>query len=584
MVLWNVSTLIWRYYQFYRQILIHSSFLDRYVVSSLLPPLLPTVFTVSVGISENRLNRKNIACSNSEDILVAGKVTRGFFDKTGTLTRQGLDFISAKCHDTWNDESAELSADLMLGMACCHGLIRSQTGDLIGNPVDRTMFEASGATLSGVRGSVEAIVDRNGNTVEIVKYFDFDHHRMTQGVIARRSDGSLVAFVKGSGESLQKLCSAESLPSDYDSVVRESAKSGTYQISIACKPIPQATDLNSISRDEVEKDLLFVGVLNFKNILREETPEVIRHLEAGEVQCIMVTGDSVLTGIRIAKESGMIKQGFKVLLCSKVDPSGAFTWLDESDTQVDLPPIEELRSGAADVELAVTGDVWEALLQNDPEHASELAHAIRVYGRCTPFHKVSVVSTFVQMGFITMMVGDGGNDCGALKAAHVGVALSDAEASMVSPFTSLDKTINSVVEILQEGRCALASALAAYKYIIMYGQIEAFTNVILAYFRINLTEYAWAFMDGFWVIGMSFTLPLAKAAQKLSQTRPTSSLLGPLTVSSVMGILCSNLSFTVISIWILFNQDWFQCRKWSNEDVSNLLIIGDNVSKDSVAL
>ena len=83
----------------------------------------------------------------------------------------------------------------------------------------------------------------------------------------------------------------------------------------------------------------------------------------------------------------------------------------------------------------------------------------------------------------------------------------------------------------------------------------------------------------FWVIGMSFTLPLAKAASKLSQTRPTSSLHGPHTVSSVMGILCSNLLFTVTAIWILFHQEWFQCRKWSNEDVSNLLVIGDNVSE-----
>lgn len=65
----------------------------------------------------------------------------------------------------------------------------------------------------------------------------------------------------------------------------------------------------------------------------------------------------------------------------------------------------------------------------------------------------------------------GGNDCGALKTAHVGIALSDAEASIVSPFTSLDKTISSVVEVLREGRCALASALASYKFMILYGKL-----------------------------------------------------------------------------------------------------------------
>lgn len=34
------------------------------------------------------------------------------------------------------------------------------------------------------------------------------------------------------------------------------------------------------------------------------------------------------------------------------------------------------------------------------------------------------------------MAGDGGNDCGALRASHAGIALSKAEASLVAPFSS----------------------------------------------------------------------------------------------------------------------------------------------------
>jgi cation-transporting P-type ATPase 13A2 len=43
------------------------------------------------------------------------------------------------------------------------------------------------------------------------------------------------------------------------------------------------------------------------------------------------------------------------------------------------------------------------------------------------------------------MVGDGANDCGALKQANIGLSLSTAEASISAPFTSEDTSINSII-------------------------------------------------------------------------------------------------------------------------------------------
>jgi magnesium-transporting ATPase (P-type) len=209
--------------------------------------------------------------------LVAGKVTRAFFDKTGTLTKQGLDFKSARCANDWRSES--ISEDMAMAMASCHCVSFSSSGLLIGNPVDRTMFTVSGATLDGGVGRTTVITDSEGNKLEVVRHFDFDHHRMTQSVIVKLlgEKETYVAFVKGSGESVSKICASDSLPSDFDSSVGKSAAEGIYQIAVAMKRLDAGT-ISTITRDDVEKDCAFVGVLNFLNAMREETPSVIQEL------------------------------------------------------------------------------------------------------------------------------------------------------------------------------------------------------------------------------------------------------------------------------------------------------------------
>jgi magnesium-transporting ATPase (P-type) len=157
----------------------------------------------------------------------------------------------------------------------------------------------------------------------------------------------------------------------------------------------------------------------------------------------------------------------------------------------------------------------------------------------------------------------------------VGVALSDSEASVVAPFTSLDKSITSVLDVLKEGRCALASSFASYKFMFLYGQVETFNQVANAYFNTTFGEWCWVFLDGIWPITMAFSLPLSRSAKKLSKKHPTASILSAHTLSSTCGILLINFAFLVIALALLFSQDWFQCRMWDGDNMAEFYL-GDN--------
>ena len=62
----------------------------------------------------------------------------------------------------------------------------------------------------------------------------------------------------------------------------------------------------------------------------------------------------------------------------------------------------------------------------------------------------------------------GANDCGALKAAMVGVSLSESEASIAAPFTYQRPNIECVPALLSEGRSSLVTSFQLFRYISMY--------------------------------------------------------------------------------------------------------------------
>lgn len=87
---------------------------------------------------------------------------------------------------------------------------------------------------------------------------------------------------------------------------------------------------------------------------------------------------------------------------------------------------------------------------------------------------------FFIYSYCVGMCGDGANDCGALKTAHAGISLSEAEASVASPFTSKIPDISCVPIVIKEGRAALVTSFGVFKFMALYSVIQ-FVSVVILY-------------------------------------------------------------------------------------------------------
>ena len=147
-----------------------------------------------------------------------------------------------------------------------------------------------------------------------------------------------------------------------------------------------------------------------------------------------------------------------------------------------------------------------------------------IYARCSPENKTQIVQSLQKESFTVLMCGDGANDCGALKAADVGISLSTEEASIAAPFTSRTPDISCVVEVLKEGKCALVTSLQTFKYILLYSLIQFTSVTLLILIGSYLSDWEFMASDLFLITPLAFLIPLAPAYHRLTYHRPVSSL------------------------------------------------------------
>lgn len=231
-------------------------------------------------------------------------------------------------------------------------------------------------------------------------------------------------------------------------------------------------------------------------------------------------------------------------------------------------------------EIAMTGKVLQYLvnLRNEESQNNKInsypidivlqkcIRAGRIFSRMSPTQKALLVRELQKdSGEMVGMCGDGANDWSALKAADCGLSLSEAEASIVAPFTSKVSNISSLWVLLRLGRASLDLSYELLKYMMVYSSIQFWSDCILYQSTSGISDTQFVYYDLGCVVPITILLCWTEASDKLSKTLPVGNILSTPILTSIIGQIIIQCSFQVGAYFMLLSMDWFHHQEKSNE-------------------
>ncbi|KAI0268689.1 P-type ATPase [Gloeopeniophorella convolvens] len=569
-------------------------------------------------ISPNRINvagKINVCCFDKTGTLTEDGLdilgVRSLDRRSGTRFGELLDDV----HDLAGPVGREKAA-FLYALATCHQL-KVVDGEIIGDPLDVKMFqftkwmieEGNVAGMGVIRGRrsgeaearpaalVQTIVRPPGSAqfrVEdalkggtkhahflefgVIRTFEFVSQLRRMSVVVKRlRSTSMEIYVKGAPEVMADICDKDSFPEDYDDLLSYYTKRGYRVIAIAGKSIEGLSWLKAqrMKREQAEYNLRFLGLIIFENKLKPGTAPAIQALRSAHLACRMITGDNPLTAVSVAQECNLISQTAHVFAPSFIHGNAttplaklAWTCMDDPSWELDdyslkpltPPPHHSIDADMLDYQdyaLFITGDIFRWMINNAPlETLQRMLARCQIFARMSPDEKNEVVERLQSIGYTVLMCGDGANDCAALKAADVGVSLSEAEASVAAPFTSKTPDIGCVIEVIKEGRAALVTSFSCFKYMALYSLIQFTTITLLYSFASSLGDFQFLYIDLFIIIPVAVTMGRTLPYPRIHPKRPTASLVSKAVLASIIGQI---IITSVAQFWAFF---WVRRQPW----------------------
>lgn len=374
-----------------------------------IPEGLPAIVTIMLSIGVTKMAKKNSIIRKLPAVETLGSSSVICSDKTGTLTQNKMTVTEVRnCFGRANSNERKFIFEL--GTMCTDTTEERINGKLgfVGEATEVAISNAAmeeGVSKSFLYDEMKRIND-----------IPFDSKRKMMTTIHKYGNRYRI-ITKGAPDVLLKRCSncysgGQIVPifskkDDINEQNNQMAEKALRVIAVAYKDVEKLPEMQ-----DVEKDLIFCGLIGMIDPPREGVKEAIRTCRRAGIKTVMITGDHLQTAKAIAKELGILKRG----------------------------------------DLAIDGETLERMSQHELE---QNIMDYSVFARVSPEHKVRIVKAFQSTGAVVAMTGDGVNDAPALKNADIGIAMGKGGtdvAKNAADMILLDDNFVTIVEAVKQGR------------------------------------------------------------------------------------------------------------------------------------